>query len=444
MNEIKEKIPRIGMVSLGCDKALVDSERILTQLRVEGYEIVGGYSDADLVVVNTCGFIDDAIEESLQAIDEAMRENGRVVVTGCLGARAKIITSRQPNVLSVTGPQRYEEVMQAVHKHMPPRHAPMHDQVPPGGLKLTPRHYAYLKISEGCDNQCSFCIIPGMRGQLVSRPAGDVMREAQALAEAGVRELCIISQDTSAYGADIKHRPDIWRDALLRSHIYDLCEALGQLDVWVRLHYVYPHPHVDDLVELMGDGAILPYLDVPLQHASPTILKAMRRPAHAENMLERIRRWREICPDLTLRSSFIVGFPGETEDDFDALMSFLDEAQIDRAACFRYAPVDGAHANNLEAHVPEEVIHQRYERFLTHQGKIGEQRLMARVGQRVEVLIDEVDDDGAIARAPWDAPEVDGRVYLDNLTELPPGTLLEAEITAADEHDLWAIPAPEH
>lgn len=433
--------PRVGFVSLGCAKALVDSERILTQLRVEGYDIVGGYNDADLVVVNTCGFIDEAVEESLQAIDEAMRENGRVVVTGCLGARAETITERQPNVLSVTGPQRYEDVMAVVHEHLPPRHDPHVDLVPPGGLKLTPRHYAYLKIAEGCNHKCSFCIIPSMRGRLASRPAGDVLREAESLLEAGVRELAIISQDTSAYGADIRYRPDLWRSNLVRTHILDLAEALGQLDAWVRLHYVYPYPHVDDLVDLMSEGGLLPYLDVPFQHGSPSVLKAMRRPAHAENTLERVHRWRRMCPDLAIRSTFIVGFPGETDEDFETLLDFITEAKIDRAGCFRYSPVDGATANDLPNAVPDEVKHERYERFLTHQAAISTERLASRVGRRVDVLIDEVDDEGAIGRTVWDAPEVDGRVFLDGLTELPPGTLIEAEITASDDTDLWARPA---
>lgn len=436
-----ENSPRVGFVSLGCPKALVDSERILTQLRVEGYDIVGGYRDADLVVINTCGFIDDAVEESLEAIDEAMRENGKVIVTGCLGANPQTIMEKAPSVLSVTGPQRYEEVMAAVHQHLPPQHDPHTDLVPPGGLKLTPRHYAYLKISEGCNHKCSFCIIPSMRGLLASRKAGDVLREAESLVEAGVRELLVISQDTSAYGADIKYQPDMYKTGVVRSHIQDLSKALGQFDAWVRLHYVYPYPHVNDLINLMSDGILVPYLDVPFQHGSPRILKAMRRPAHAENTLERIRKWREICPDLALRSTFIVGFPGETDEDFQTLLDFLDEAQIDRAGCFRYSPVDGATANALPDAVPEDVKHERYEILMTHQAKISEQRLALRVGKRVEVLIDEVDEDGAIGRTQYDAPEVDGRVFLDGLTELPPGTLLEAEITHTDEHDMWAEPA---
>ncbi|MBT6275040.1 MAG: 30S ribosomal protein S12 methylthiotransferase RimO [Chromatiales bacterium] len=432
---------RVGFVSLGCPKALVDSERILTQLRVEGYDIVGGYADADLVVVNTCGFIDEAVEESLSAIDEAIQENGRVIVTGCLGANPDTILSHQPKVLAVTGPQRYEEVMAAVHEHLPATHDPLTDLVPPGGIKLTPRHYAYLKISEGCNHHCSFCIIPSMRGKLVSRPAGDVLREATTLVEQGVRELLVISQDTSAYGVDTKYRPDLFGAQLVRTHIQDLAKALGQLDAWVRLHYVYPYPHVDELVDLMVDGYVTPYLDVPFQHGSPKVLKAMRRPAHAENTLERVRAWREKCPDLAIRSTFIVGFPGETDEDFETLLNFLREAQIDRAGCFRYSPVDGAAANELPGAVSDKVKHERFEQFMTVQTEISTARLARRVGKRVEVLIDEVDDDGAIGRTQWDAPEVDGRVFLDGLTELPEGTMLEAVITDSDDHDLWATPA---
>jgi ribosomal protein S12 methylthiotransferase len=440
MNAKTDAAPTIGFVSLGCPKATVDSERILSQLKAEGYDIVGGYESADLVVVNTCGFIDEAVEESLQAIDEAMAENGKVVVTGCLGANRQRIIDHEPGVQAVTGPQRYEEVMDAVHKHLPPRHDPLTDLLPPGGLKLTPRHYAYLKIAEGCNHKCSFCIIPSMRGLLASRPVGDVLREAEALVEAGVRELLVISQDTSAYGADLKYRPDIWRGSMVRTHVQSLAEALGQLDVWVRLHYVYPYPHVDALIDLMVDGSLLPYLDVPFQHGSPSILKAMRRPAHAQNTLERVRRWRERCPDLAIRSTFIVGFPGESDADFEALLEFLVEAQIDRAGCFRYSPVEGASANALGDPVPDAVMHERFERFMAVQEEVSAARLATRVGRRIEVLIDEVDEDGAIGRSQWDAPEVDGQVFLDGLTELPPGTLLEAEVSAASEHDLWARP----
>jgi ribosomal protein S12 methylthiotransferase len=435
-----ESSPRVGFVSLGCPKALVDSERILTQLRVEGYDIVGGYTDADLVVINTCGFVDEAVEESLQAINEAIAENGKVIVTGCLGANPDRILAAQPRVLSVTGPQRYEEVMQAVHEHLPPSHDPRMELVPASGLKLTPRHYAYLKIAEGCNQTCSFCIIPSMRGKLGSRPVGDVLREAESLVDDGVRELVVVSQDTGAYGTDIKHRPDLWHANSVRTHLHDLCTALGELDAWVRLQCVYPYPHIDALVDLMADNYIVPYLDVPFQHASPSVLKAMRRPEHANNVLERVHRWRQKCPDLAIRGTFMVGFPGETDEDFEQLLEFIEQGQIDRAACFRYAPVDGAAANDLPGTVPSDVIHERFEHLMTHQATISATRLATRVGQRVEVLIDEVDDEGAIGHTPWDAPEVEGRVYLDGVTELPPGTLLEADIIASDDHDLWAEP----
>ena len=433
---------RVGFVSLGCPKALVDSERILTQLKIDGYDIVPSYEDAEIVVVNTCGFIDSAKQESLDAIGEAISENGRVIVTGCMGKGddARAIKALHPKVLSVTGPAAYEEVVGAVHEYVPhtPVHDPYQDLVPPQGVKLTPRHYAYLKISEGCNHRCSFCIIPSMRGDLVSRPIGDVMDEAERLVRAGVRELLVISQDTSAYGVDTKFRTGFWNGRPLKTHMQALCEALGEFGVWVRLHYVYPYPHVDKVIPLMAEGKILPYLDVPLQHGSPEILKRMKRPAAAEKSQERIKRWREICPDITLRSTFIVGFPGETEDDFKQLLDFLQEAQLDRVGCFQYSPVKGAAANELPNHVPDEIKQERWERFMALQQDISTQRLQAKVGKTAEILIDSVDDQGAIGRSSADAPEIDGKVYLDGITDLSPGDLVEAEITGADEYDLWA------
>ena len=433
---------RVGFVSLGCPKALVDSERILTQLKIDGYDIVPSYEDAEIVVVNTCGFIDSAKQESLDAIGEAISENGRVIVTGCMGKGddARAIKELHPKVLSVTGPAAYEEVVGAVHEYVPhtPVHDPYQDLVPPQGVKLTPRHYAYLKISEGCNHRCSFCIIPSMRGDLVSRPIGNVMDEAERLVRAGVRELLVISQDTSAYGVDTKFRTGFWNGRPLKTHMQALCEALGEFGVWVRLHYVYPYPHVDKVIPLMAEGKILPYLDVPLQHGSPEILKRMKRPAAAEKSLERIKRWREICPDITLRSTFIVGFPGETEDDFKQLLDFLQEAQLDRVGCFQYSPVKGAAANELPNHVPDEIKQARWERFMALQQDISTQRLQAKVGKTAEILIDSVDDQGAIGRSSADAPEIDGKVYLDGITDLSPGDLVEAEITGADEYDLWA------
>ena len=438
-NEATSNAPQIGFISLGCPKALVDSERILSQLRVEGYDIVNQYADADLVVVNTCGFIDAAVEESLGAIGEALNENGKVIVTGCLGAKPEAILETHPQVLAVTGPQKYEEVLDAVHTHLPPVHNPFADLLPPGGLKLTPRHYAYLKIAEGCNHKCRFCIIPSMRGLLDSRPVGEVLREAEALVSAGVRELLVISQDTSAYGADIKYKPDLWRGGIVRTHVQDLAQALGQLGVWVRMHYVYPYPHVDGLVELMADGTILPYLDVPFQHGSPNVLKAMRRPAHAENTLTRVHKWREICPDLTLRSTFIVGFPGETERDFEQLLEFISEAQIDRAGCFEYSPVAGATANDLPGVVPDEVKAERLERFMTHQSTISAARLATKIGHAMPVIIDEIDEKlGAIGRTEADAPEVDGQVIIGDGHLLTPGEIVEATIDSSDEHDLYA------
>ena len=429
---------RIGFVSLGCPKALVDSERILTKLRAEGYELSPTYRDADLVVVNTCGFIDAAVEESLDAIGEALRENGKVVVTGCLGARADEIRARHPAVLKITGAHAYEEVVAAVHEHLPPAHDPYVDLVPPEGIKLTPRHYAYLKISEGCNHRCTFCIIPSLRGDLVSRPIGDVMGEAERLVAAGVKELLVVSQDTSAYGVDRAYRTDFWNGRPLKTRFYDLARALGELDVWVRLHYVYPYPHVDEVIPLMAEGKILPYLDIPFQHASERILKLMKRPAATENVLARIRRWRDICPDLTLRSTFIVGFPGETEDDFEELLDFLDVAQLDRVGCFAYSPVQGAAANELPDAVPEEIKQERLARFMEFQAQISADRLEARVGRKERVLIDEVVEEGAVGRSRADAPEIDGQVFIDGATHLKVGEWVDVEIEEADEHDMWA------
>ena len=433
---------KVGFVSLGCPKALVDSERILTQLQIDGYEIVSTYQDAQLVVVNTCGFIDSAKRESLDAIGEAISENGRVIVTGCMGTGddAQDIVRAHPKVLSVTGPAAYEEVVGAVHQYVPhtPVHDPYTDLVPPQGVKLTPRHYAYLKISEGCNHRCSFCIIPQMRGDLVSRPIGEVMNEAERLVEAGVRELLVISQDTSAYGIDTRFRTGFWNGRPLKSHMQALCEALGELGVWVRLHYVYPYPHVDRVIPLMAEGRLLPYLDVPLQHGSPDVLRRMRRPAAAEKALERIHHWREVCPDITLRSTFIVGFPGETERDFALLLDFLREAQLDRVGCFQYSPVRGAGANDLPDPVPEVLKQARWERFMALQQEISAARLQAKIGRTIEILIDEADAQGAVGRSAADAPEIDGRVFLDGVGGLQPGDLVEAQVTGADEYDLWA------
>ncbi|HSH43291.1 MAG TPA: 30S ribosomal protein S12 methylthiotransferase RimO [Arenicellales bacterium] len=430
--------PKIGMVSLGCPKALVDSERILTQLRTDGYQIVPSYDDAELVIVNTCGFIDEAKAESLDAIGEALAENGRVIVTGCLGAKNGEIESIHPAVLAVTGPQAYEAVVDEVHRHVPaPAHDPYTSLVPPQGIKLTPRHYAYLKISEGCNHKCAFCIIPSMRGPLASRPAGDVLGEAERLAAAGVRELLVISQDTSAYGADIKYRTDFWNGAPVKSRLLELCDRLATLGIWVRLHYVYPYPSVDKLIPLMADGRLLPYLDIPFQHGSPKILKAMRRPAAAENTLARIEKWRSICPELAIRSTFIVGFPGETEADFEQLLEFLEAAQLDRVGCFQYSPVEGARANHLPDPVPAEVKEERFERFMALQTKISADKLRRRVGTTEEVLIDEVTDEGAVGRSRLEAPEIDGVVFIDGAADLQPGDMVRAVIEDADEHDLW-------
>jgi len=430
--------PKVGFVSLGCPKALVDSERILTQLRVEGYDIVPTYDKADVVVVNTCGFIDSAVEESLDAIGEAMAENGKVIVTGCLGKRPEQIREQFPDVLSISGPQDYSTVMSAVHAALPPKHDPFINLVPDYGIKLTPKHYAYLKISEGCNHRCSFCIIPDMRGDLVSRPIGDVMEEAERLVHAGVRELLVISQDTSAYGIDTKYRTGFWNGRPLKTRMQELCEALGEFGIWVRLHYVYPYPHVDKVIPLMAEGKILPYLDVPFQHGSPEVLKRMKRPAAAEKSLERIHAWRNICPDITLRSTFIVGFPGETDQDFETLLDFLQEAQLDRVGCFQYSPVKGARANELPDHVPDELKQERWDRFMALQQQISAAKLQAKLGRTIEILIDEVDADGAIGRSTADAPEIDGKVFLDGATDLNPGDFVEAEVTGADEYDLWA------
>ena len=431
----------VGFISLGCPKALVDSERILTQLKIDGYDIVPTYEGADVVVVNTCGFIDSAKQESLDAIGEAISENGRVIVTGCMGKGddAQSILALHPKVLSVTGPAAYEEVVSAVHKYVPytPVHDPFADLVPPQGIKLTPRHYAYLKISEGCNHRCSFCIIPDMRGDLVSRPIGDVMEEAERLVRAGVRELLVISQDTSAYGIDIKYRTGFWNGRPLKTRMQELCEALGEFGIWVRLHYVYPYPHVDKVIPLMAEGKILPYLDVPFQHGSPAVLKRMQRPAAAEKSLERIRAWRDICPDITLRSTFIVGFPGETDAEFEVLLDFIREAQLDRVGCFQYSPVKGARANALPDPVADEVKLERWERFMALQQDISAAKLQQRIGKTIEILIDEVDADGAVGRSSADAPEIDGKVFLDGATDLHPGDFVEAEVTAADEYDVW-------
>jgi len=432
-------VPRVGFVSLGCPKALVDSERILTQLRAEGYAIAPDYAGADLVVVNTCGFIDAAVDESLGAIGEALAENGRVIVTGCLGAKGDIVKQAHPQVLAVTGPHALDEVMQAVHAQLPKPHDPYADLVPPAGIKLTPRHYAYLKIAEGCNHRCSFCIIPSMRGDLVSRDVGEVMQEAENLVQAGVKELLVISQDTSAYGVDVKYRAGFWRGRPLKTRMVELAQALGGLGAWVRLHYVYPYPHVDEVIPLMADGRILPYLDVPFQHASPRILKLMKRPASAENNLARIERWREVCPDITLRSTFIVGFPGETEAEFEELLDFLRAARLDRVGAFAYSPVEGAAANALPGPVPEEIKQERLARFMAVQEKISAEKLQRRIGRTLTVLVDEVRGGQAVARSSADAPEIDGVVYLETAPGLKPGDLTRVKITSADAHDLWAM-----
>ncbi|APV50727.1 ribosomal protein S12 methylthiotransferase [Betaproteobacteria bacterium GR16-43] len=435
----KQAVPKVGFVSLGCPKALVDSEQILTQLRAEGYDIAPSYQGSDLVVVNTCGFIDSAVQESLDAIGEALSENGKVIVTGCLGAKGDIVRQTYPNLLAVTGPHARDEVMDAVHKHLPKPHDPFTDLVPPAGIKLTPRHYAYLKISEGCNHRCTFCIIPSMRGDLVSRPVGDVMKEAEALVKGGVKELLVISQDTSAYGVDVKYRTGFWGGKPLRTRMTELCEALGELGVWVRLHYVYPYPHVDEVVPLMAEGKILPYLDVPFQHASPRILKLMKRPASSEKNLERIQAWRRDCPDITLRSTFIAGFPGETEAEFEELLAFLKEARLDRVGCFAYSPVEGAKANELPGAVPDELREERRARFMEVQMEISRERLAEKVGRTIDVLVDGVEGTVAIGRSTADAPEIDGIVTVKKAKGAKPGDFLRARVTAADDYDLEAV-----
>lgn len=441
---IKSPPQKIGFVSLGCPKATVDSEHILTRLRAEGYLISASYQDADLVVVNTCGFIDSAVAESLDAIGEALAENGKVIVTGCLGAKGDVVKQAHPSVLAVTGPHATDEVMSAVHRHLPKPHDPYMDLVPAQGIRLTPKHYAYVKISEGCNHRCTFCIIPSLRGDLVSRPVGDVMQEAQNLVNAGVKELLVISQDTSAYGVDIKYRTGFWGGKPLKSRMTELASAMGELGKsggrgpWVRLHYVYPYPHVDEVIPLMAQGKILPYLDIPFQHASQRILKLMKRPASSENVLARIRQWRETCPDITLRSTFIVGFPGETEEEFAELLGFLEQAQLDRVGAFAYSPVDGAAANVLPDHIPPEVQQERLARLMLLQEEISAERLKRKVGRTITVLVDEVDEDGAIARSSADAPDIDGLVYVENGQHLSVGDWAEVKITDSDEHDLWA------
>ncbi|MCX7194271.1 MAG: 30S ribosomal protein S12 methylthiotransferase RimO [Proteobacteria bacterium] len=430
-------IPKVGFVSLGCPKATVDSEHILTRLRAEGYLISDTYKDADLVVVNTCGFIDSAVEESLDAIGEALAENGKVIVTGCLGAKGDVVKQAHPKVLAVTGPHATDEVMEAVHQHLPKPHDPYMDLVPAQGIRLTPKHYAYLKISEGCNHRCTFCIIPSLRGDLVSRPVGDVMQEAQNLANAGVKELLVISQDTSAYGVDVKYRTGFWGGRPLRTRMTELAEALGTLGVWVRLHYVYPYPHVDEVIPLMAQGKILPYLDIPFQHANQRILKLMKRPGNSDGVLARIKKWREICPELVLRSTFIVGFPGETEEEFEELLDFIEEAQLDRVGAFAYSPIEGALANDLPDHVPPEVQQERLARLMWLQEEISEEKLKLKIGKKLTVLVDEVDEEGAIARSFADAPEIDGQVYIVDGQHLKVGDKVDVVITDSDTHDLW-------
>jgi ribosomal protein S12 methylthiotransferase len=430
--------PAVGFISLGCPKATVDSERILTKLRADGYAIVPSYEEADLVIVNTCGFIDSAVQESLDTIGEALQENGKVIVTGCLSAREGIVETAYPNVLAVSGAQAYETVMKQVHEFLPIEHKPFESLVPPEGIKLTPRHYSYLKISEGCNHRCTFCIIPSMRGDLVSRSIADVVEEAKRLVDAGVKELLVVSQDTSAYGVDVKHKMEFWNGRPLKNNMVDLCKALAELKVWVRLHYVYPYPNVDEVIPLMAEGKILPYLDIPFQHASPRVLKNMKRPGSAVNLLERIQKWREICPDLTIRSTFIVGFPGETDDEFEELITFLKAAQLDRVGCFQYSPVEGAKANELGLEqISEDVKQARYDRFMQVQAEISAARLQAKIGKQLLVIIDEVDEDGAIGRSMGDAPEIDGVVYLEDEIDLSPGDIVTVEVEDSDAYDLW-------
>ncbi len=434
-------VPKVGLVQLGCPKNLVDSERILTQLRAEGYVVAPGYDDADVVIVNTCGFLDSAKAESLAAIGEAMQENGRVIVTGCYGIEAEAIQKAHPGVLAITGPHQYEAVVGAVHKALPPLHDPKMDLVPPQGLHLTPKHYAYLKISEGCNNRCTFCIIPSIRGDLVSRPAAAVLYEAERLVKAGVKELLVISQDTSAYGVDVKYAASPYRGRQVKAKFYDLAKELGDLGAWVRMHYVYPYPHVDDVIELMADGKILPYLDIPFQHASPSVLKSMRRPANQEKVLDRLAKWRKICPDIAIRSTFIVGFPGETEADFDMLLQWMKEARIERAGCFKYEPVSGATSNDLGLpQVPDEVKAERYGRFMELQQQISAEILQGKVGREINVLVDEIDmeNEEAVARSPWDAPEIDGNVFIPGATDLKSGDMVRVRIVEAEEYDLVA------
>ena len=438
----KQTPHRVGFVSLGCPKATVDSEHILTQLRAEGYDIVPSYEDADLVVVNTCGFIDAAIEESLEAIGEALDENGKVIVTGCLGAKGDIVKQSHPDVLAVTGPHATNEVMQAIHQYLPAKHDPFIDLVPPQGVRLTPRHYAYLKISEGCNHRCTFCIIPSLRGDLVSRPVNDVLVEAERLAAAGVKELLVVSQDTSAYGVDVKYKTEFYNGMPVKTRLTELCQALSQFGIWVRLHYVYPYPHVNEIIPLMAEGKILPYLDIPFQHASAKILKAMKRPASSENTLQRINQWREICPDITIRSTFIAGFPGETEEDFAQLLDFLDAAQLDRVGCFAYSDVDGAKANELAGAVPEEVKQERVARFMEKQAGISASKLKKNIGKRRDVIIDAIDtaENMIIARTSSDAPDIDGLVYIEmpDNNNYQVGDIIQVKITDTDEYDMWA------
>ena len=442
---MQKSTPNIGFVSLGCPKNLVDSERILTELRTDGYNIVPSYENVDLVIVNTCGFIDSAVQESLEAIGEALEENGRVIVTGCLGAKEDQIRQVHPKVLEVTGPHSYEAVMAQVHKYVPkPEHNPYISLVPKQGVKLTPKHYAYLKISEGCDHRCTFCIIPSLRGDLESRSITQVLDEAKRLADAGVKELLVVSQDTSAYAMDTQRKEGgvktaFWNGMPIKNDLMTLCKQLGKLGIWVRLHYVYPYPHVDDLIPLMAEGLLLPYLDIPLQHASPKILKAMKRPGKIDRTLERIKQWREICPDLTLRSTFIVGFPGETEEDFQMLLDFLKEAQLDRVGCFKFSPVEGAPATEMADQVPEDVKEERFHRFMQLQQEISAERLKQKIGQTLDVIVDEIDDEGIIGRTKADAPEVDGLVYIENLSGTPVkvGEFIKVTITHSDEYDLW-------
>ncbi|TDR87956.1 30S ribosomal protein S12 methylthiotransferase RimO [Enterovirga rhinocerotis] len=436
---LEKAAPKISFVSLGCPKALVDSERIITRLRAEGYELTKRHDGADVVIVNTCGFLDSAKAESLGAIGDAMAENGRVIVTGCMGAEPDSIREQYPDVLAITGPQQYESVLAAVHQASPPKHDPFLDLVPPQGIKLTPRHYAYLKISEGCNNRCTFCIIPKLRGDLVSRPVSDVLREAEKLVKAGVKELLVVSQDTSAYGIDLKYQENLWQDRQVRTRFFDLSRELGQLGAWVRLHYVYPYPHVDEVIELMAEGHVLPYLDIPFQHASPNVLRAMKRPAHAEKVAGRIARWREICPDLAIRSTFIVGFPGETEEDFQFLLDWMREAKLDRVGCFKYEPVRGAPANDLGNPVPPEIQEARWKRFMAAQQEISRRQLAKKVGKRLPVIIDEAGGPIARGRSRYEAPEIDGTVHVASRRPVRVGDIVSVKIERTDDYDLYGV-----